>query len=91
MIWFWAFELMASLVAGGIGLLPVFTPPEWVTDAESTVNDMLAYATGLGAWVPMGLAVTVAAAVLFSALVGFGIKALRIALSFGTLGGGSAG
>lgn len=79
-----------ALVDFFLGLLPSSTPPEWFLTAGDAVSDVLAHAAGLGAWLPLPLAVTVFGALLASVLVGFGIKVVRIVASFFTAGGGSA-
>jgi uncharacterized membrane protein YccF (DUF307 family) len=45
----------------------------------------------MGVWLPVGLGVTIMVAVLTCVGIGFAIKAVRIAASFLTAGGGSAG
>lgn len=90
MITTWLMDFASSLITFGIGLFPTAGPPSWFGDANGYIQQVLGYGSGLGAWIPWGYAGTVVAAVLSFWLVGFGIKVLRIVLSFFLAGGGSA-
>lgn len=90
MIWVWAFQAIGALVVGVLSIMPTINPPAWLT-ADSGLGTVLGYFAGLGAWIPLGLLMMVFGAVITCVAVGFGIKAVRIALSYGTAGGGSAG
>lgn len=91
MIVVWLLTAISTVGQGVINALPSLDPPAWLTDVSGPLQGILDAASGMGVWVPMQLAITVAGAVLACLVVGFGIKITRIVLSFITLGGGSAG
>lgn len=65
--------------------------PGWVTDGPGMIARLMGYATALGNWVPLPLFAIVVASVVVCLVAGLGIKVARIAASFLTVGGGSAG
>lgn len=87
----WFLGVMVSLAEGLLGAIPVLTPPAWFTDSGSGLSTVFGYANSMGAWIPVGLLMTIATAALTCVVIGFGIKAVRIVASFLTAGGGSAG
>jgi hypothetical protein len=87
----WFLDALVSLLEAAIGALPTFNPPTWFTNSGSMVGQLFGFANSMGAWMPIGLLMTVATAVLTCVVIGFGIKLTRIAASFLTAGGGSAG
>lgn len=91
MIWTTGLSVITDVFVALVGLFPVVSPPEWLTSANGLVTTLVGYAAGMGAWLPMGLAVGVAATIVVVIGVALAIKLVRIALSYVTLGGGSAG
>ena len=87
----WFLGVLVGLLEGLVSALPAFSPPSWFTSSGGMVAQLFGYADSMGAWLPIGLLMTIAAAVLTCIVVGFGIKLARIAASFLTAGGGSAG
>lgn len=87
----WFLGVARTVFGGVIDALPKFTVPDWLTGAHDMVQGVLDKVGALGYWIPFGLAFTVAATVMGVLLLGFGVKVARIALSFLTAGGGSAG
>lgn len=83
--------VIATVVAWLLGLFPTSNPPAWIGAIGSGLEVAFRYASSMGAWVPVRLTFTVAAAVLACMLIGFGIKALRSLLSYFLAGGGSSG
>lgn len=83
-------NFFAGVVEFFLNLLPSMDPPGFVTGFGEKVSDVLGYASGLGAWLPLGLVATVTGALIVCIGVGFGIKVVRIVASFFTAGGGSA-
>lgn len=79
-----------SLIEAVVNLLPTGNPPGWLQGWGAKVSDVLGYAAGLGAWIPLSLSVTVITALLACIVLGFVIKVVRIVASFFTAGGGSA-
>lgn len=82
-------SLVAGLLEGLIGALPVFEVPDWLTAAGPMIADLLGATGVFSAWVPVALLLTVAAAVLASMAAGMALRSLRMVLSFFTGGGGS--
>lgn len=91
MITEWLVGLLGSLVRGLLSGLPAFDPPDWFVNSGTAFQSIFGVADSMGAWLPVSLAFTVAAALLACIVIGFGIKVVRIVASFVTLGGGSAG
>ena len=87
----WGIGIVSGIVAWVVGLFPTIAPPSWLTDANSSLATAAGYVGSMGTWVPVPLVITVAGAVLACWVVGFGIKVVRILLSFLLAGGGSAG
>jgi hypothetical protein len=87
----WFLGVLVGLLEGLLSALPSFSPPSWFTDSGGMVGQLFTYADSMGAWLPIGLLMTIAAAVLTCVVIGFAIKLTRIAASFLTAGGGSAG
>jgi len=87
----WFLGLLVSLLETMVSALPSFDPPGWFTNANSGFASVFGVANSMGVWLPVGLGFTVLAAVLTCLVIGFGIKVTRIAASFLTAGGGSAG
>lgn len=73
-----------------LSILPSGGPPSWWSDAAGYIGTVWGYGTGLGAWLPWGLAAVCVPAVFVAMGVGFTIKIIRIIASFFTAGGGSA-
>jgi hypothetical protein len=84
-------DVFFALVRGIVALFPTGAAPGWLDDGAAKLADLTGYASGLGAWIPFGLAGTVLAAVLACMLAGFVIRLVRIVASFFTAGGGAAG
>jgi len=78
------------IIKAVVGLLPTGAAPAWLDDGAGYMAEIFGLVSGLGAWVPVSLAVTVVAAVLACVVIGFLIKVIRIVASFLTAGGGSA-
>ena len=72
---------LASLIDDGDDV-PAWRLPGWVDEASGYAGTVFAYADSLGAWVNFGLVSVVAASVLSSVLVGFGIKIARLGVGF---------
>jgi hypothetical protein len=87
----WFLGVLVGLLEGLLGGLPSFAPPSWFTDSGGLFGQMFDDAASMGVWLPVGLGVTIMVAVLTCVGIGFAIKAVRIAASFLTAGGGSAG
>ena len=87
----WVLALTGALTRSFLSNLPGFDPPAWFTDSGSLFASLFGVADSLGVWLPIGLALTIGSAVLGCLVIGFGIKLVRILLSFATAGGGSAG
>lgn len=83
-------SVVVGIIGGIIGLLPDLTPPSWLTNQTGAVGTVMGWFTGLGAWVPLGLVMSVAGSVLACMVIGLVIKLVRIVASFLTAGGGSA-
>ena len=83
--------VLATVAAWIVGLLPTWDPPGWVGDIGSGFEVAFRYASTMGAWLPVKLGFTVAAAVLLALTVGFGIKLVRSIASYFLAGGGSSG
>lgn len=87
----WFLGVVEAVVGALLGALPVVEPPAWFKDADGAMQTFVGYFADMGHWMPVNLMVTVFLAVLGSVVIGFGIKVVRIVLSFATAGGGSAG
>jgi hypothetical protein len=87
----WFLGVLVSLLEGLLSVLPAFDPPAWFSDSGGLFGQMFGNAASMGVWIPVGLGMTVMVAVLTCVVIGFGIKVTRIAASFMTAGGGSAG
>lgn len=77
-------------VAWLIDLLPDFDLPDWYGTAVNFWANTIASAASLDAWVNLGAVYNAAILVFASIGIAIAIKVGRIALSFLTLGGGSA-
>lgn len=86
----WFLQALTAVVAFMLGLLPTIAVPSWLTTAGSAVSTVLGYASTMGAWIPLDVGLTVVGAFLSCLAASFGIKLVRIVLSFFTAGGGSA-
>ncbi len=84
-------ELIGAVIDGMLGLIPDVDVPSWLSDRNALLTTALGWVSGLGAWFPFGLAGAVIGTLFVLIVVSFGIKVIRIALSYATLGGGSAG
>jgi hypothetical protein len=87
----WFLDALVSLLEALVSALPSFAPPSWFGNSSSGFGQVFGVANSMGAWLPVGLGVTVALALLTCIVIGFSIKLVRIAASFLTAGGGSAG
>jgi hypothetical protein len=87
----WFLGVLVSLFEAVVSVLPGFDPPAWFSSSTGGFASVFGVASSMGVWLPIGLGFTVAAALLTCIVVGFGIKGARIAASFLTAGGGSAG
>jgi hypothetical protein len=87
----WFLDLLVSLLEALLSVIPSFDPPGWFTSSTSGFASVFGVAQSMGVWLPVNLGFVVVAAVLTCIVVGFGIKVARIAASFLTAGGGSAG
>lgn len=87
-------ELLVNVLVGFftfvLGLFPEGSLPTFLGN-QQYLQDIWNMAAGLGAWVPWSLFGTVAAFVLGSVAIGFGIKVVRLVASYFLAGGGSAG
>lgn len=81
---------VASMVHAVLGALPAVPVPSWMAPGGA-VTAVFSDAGSMGVWFPTTLGVTVLGAVLAAWAIGWGIKLVRIAVSFLTVGGGSAG
>lgn len=77
--------LLVSLIPAGSGV------PSWVTSLGSDFGLVAGWASSVGVWVPWPVIFTVVAAVMACWGIGLAVKLVRIAISYVTLGGGSAG
>lgn len=82
---------VAWLVTTILGWFPVIPVPDWFVSIGEMWGELMAGASSMGAWVPVGLGVGMVLAVVTCMGVGLLIKGIRIAVSFFTAGGGSAG
>jgi hypothetical protein len=87
----WFLGVLVSVAEALLGALPSFAPPAWFSDSTSGFATIFGYAADMGVWLPVGTGFAVAVAVLTCIVIGFAIKVTRIAASFLTAGGGSAG
>ena len=87
----WFLGVIAGLVEWILARLPVAEPPGWIAEGVGSITTLFGYMHSLSVWVPVTLGGLVVTAVLLCLVVGFAIKVGRIVLSFGLLGGGSAG
>lgn len=87
----WFLGVIASVVHAVVGWIPVVPVPGWFTSATDGLSTVFAFASSMGAWFPLTIGTTVLSAVFASVVIGFGVKVVRIVLSFFTAGGGSAG
>ena len=86
----WILAAVAFVVNGIFSAIPDIPVPGWFTGSIAAIQALFAAATTMGVWVPVPLAISVAA-LLFTALMGGAvIKLFRIIASFLTAGGGSA-
>lgn len=86
----WALQAVGALVHAIFTVMPNLPVPAWFTGSEAAITTLFTDATSMGVWIPIPLALNVAA-VLFTALMGGAlIKLARIIASFLTAGGGSA-
>lgn len=83
-------DLLFMIVRGLIALLPDVQLPGWVTDISGMGAEVFATANSMGVWFPWGVIITVVTAVLAAAVMGFGVKIVRMVISHVTGGGGSA-
>lgn len=84
--------LFAALARFVVGLFPDLPVPEWLTGAvPEGIRTVTGWASSLGAWIP-GEAVAGALSLVGAALAAaVAVKLARIAASFLSAGGGSAG
>jgi hypothetical protein len=86
----WVLEAVAVVVHTIFTAMPSLPVPAWFTGSETAISTLFTDAASMGVWIPVPLALNVAA-VLFTALMGGAlIKLARIIVSFLTAGGGSA-
>lgn len=87
--------LHLALMLVGLLLVPVVAlipgPPDWLTSHTGAIAHVFDQAQHLGAWFPVGIVSTVVVFLAGIWAVAFVIKLGRIAASFFTAGGGSAG
>lgn len=86
----WLVGVFSAVLTALLDWLPDWDMPAWMTSTDGAMATVFTYAASMGAWFPMGLATTVAVAVLATYAVAFVVKVVRIVASFLTLGGGSA-
>lgn len=79
--------LIETVIGGLLSLLP--DAPGWFLDAMGQVSVVTAWVGQLDAWVPVGLAFTIAGAVLAVYLAGITIGAVRWIASYFLGGGGT--
>lgn len=91
MILEWLYGLAATLWESLCAALPALPVPAWLSGGAANVASVLGKAAALGNWVPFDVAAVVVASVVACLLAGVAIKVARIAVSFLTVGGGSAG
>jgi hypothetical protein len=82
-------EVIVGLIELLIGALPALSVPAWLVGAGPMVSDLVSRTGAFSHWVPIGLLLTVASAVLACIAAGFAIRSVRMVLSFFTGGGGS--
>jgi len=84
-------KAIAALLVGIANLIPPLAVPQWLTDANGTLQGFIGQVYSLDAWVNVGLGVAVVGAFFACWGVALVIKVVRIVASFITAGGGSAG
>lgn len=83
---------IAGLFSFFIGLFPAnWGGPPAGLSGDNVFSNILSDAASMGVWLPIGTAVTFMGAVVAANIAGFVIRLSRIALSYMTFGGGSAG
>lgn len=87
----WIMTALSWVFAGLAALVPDGDAPQWLGNFVAGISEMLSMFDGLGVWVPLGLLLSIMGTLLACIGVGFTIKVIRIAASFLTAGGGSAG
>ena len=89
MITEWIMNLGIGIAEWFISLFGTEPPPEWISSITTWLGQLMGSVSGLGAWLPWGIAITVAGVVLALWLAGFVIKGLRWVLGLiPTMGGG---
>lgn len=81
--------VVAWVVETVTGWMPTVPVPAWLGTVGDGLDTAMSGASSMGAWLPVGLGVTVLSAVLLCVVLGFGIRVVRIIASFLTLGGGA--
>lgn len=82
--------VLASLM-GAIGsMFGVLTMPGWWSSVDDGLLSLAGYASGFGAWFPIGSAISALTFVVAVVAIALTIKLIRIVASFFTAGGGSA-
>lgn len=87
----WLVDLVSSvlgtLMSGVAALVP--DVPSWVPTGLTKVGDVYEHASEFSAWIPVGLAVTIVLWLLAAQVIVIGMKLVRVAVSYVTLGGGA--
>lgn len=85
-------SVFGSLFSFVLGLFPQqwAGPPSGLA-TDNVFHDILSDAASMGVWLPIPTACVFMAAVVGANIAGFVIRLFRMALSYLTLGGGSAG
>lgn len=88
MITEWLLQLGTGFVAWMVATFPAWSVPEWFSSFSTGIQTVVGMASGMSAWVDMGLASTVVGAIVGTWVVCLGIKlALRAGAHIPGIGG----
>lgn len=84
------FTIFIALVRLAIALIPTGAAPAWFSDVGDAYGVVWSYGSGLSAWLPWSTLAQSLGAMLAAVGIAFGIRVVRVVISFFTGGGGSA-
>lgn len=91
MITQWVCQAFLACIGFLIGLFPKWDVPSWITTMTDTWRDTVPMLDKFGYWFPLNIAGLCIAGIIFAWGAALAIRLFRIAASYATLGGGSAG